>query len=122
MPPHSLLLLQLLYVGCFAPLKKAYGRQAKLLMRNKLTCITKIEFLPSLKPAFDAPITGSNIIGGFRGAGLVTFGPEAVISKLGVRLRTPPLRTMDHITFTTVRVSDKKPEYGYFIQIERIKS
>jgi hypothetical protein len=98
MPPHSFLLLQLLYVGCFAPLKKAYGRQAKLLMRNKLTRITKIEFLPSLKPAFDAPITGSNIIGGFRGAGLVTFGPEAVISKLGVRLRTPPLRTMDHIT------------------------
>jgi hypothetical protein len=29
MPPHSSHLLQPLDVGCFAPLKKAYGRQAK---------------------------------------------------------------------------------------------
>ena len=91
MPPHSSHLLQPLDVGCFSPLKKAYGRQAELLMRNKITYITKIEFLPCFKAAFDAPITESNIVGGFRGAGLVPFAPEAVISKLEVRLRTPPL-------------------------------
>ncbi|KAF1922946.1 DDE-domain-containing protein, partial [Didymella exigua CBS 183.55] len=42
MPPHSSHLLQPLDVGCFAPMKKAYGRQAELLMRNKITHITKL--------------------------------------------------------------------------------
>jgi hypothetical protein len=79
MPPHSLHLLQPLDVGCFAPLKKAYGRQAEDLMRNRITHITKTEFLPCFKGAFDAAITKSNILGGFRGAGLVPFDPEADI-------------------------------------------
>jgi hypothetical protein len=61
MPLHSSYLLQPLNVGCFAPLKKAYGRQAKLLMRNKITCITKLKFLPCFKAAFDALIIESNI-------------------------------------------------------------
>ena len=99
MPPHSSHLLQPLDVGCFAPLKKAYGRQAELLMRNKITRITKLEFLPCFKAAFDASITESNIQGGFRGAGLVPFNPEAVISKLEVRLCTPPLPTVNESTW-----------------------
>jgi hypothetical protein len=99
MPPHSSHLLQPLDVGCFAPLKKAYGRQAELLMRNKITRITKLEFLPCFKAAFDALITESNIQGGFRGAGLVPFNPEAVISKLEVRLCTPPLPTVNESTW-----------------------
>jgi hypothetical protein len=99
MPPHSSHLLQPLDVGCFAPLKKAYGRQAELLMRNKITRITKLEFLPCFKAAFDASITESNIQGGFRGAGLVPFNPEAVISKLEVRLCTPPLPTVNKSTW-----------------------
>ena len=72
-----------------APLKKAYGRQVEDLMRNRITHITKTEFLPCFIAAFNATITESNIQGGFRGAGLVPFDPEAVISKLDVRLRTP---------------------------------
>ena len=82
MPPHSSHLLQPLGVGCFAPLKKAYGR-------NHINHITKIEFLPCFIAAFKAAITKSNIQGGFRGAGLVPLDPEAVISRLDVRLRTP---------------------------------
>jgi hypothetical protein len=89
MPPHSSHLLQPLDVGCFAPLKKAYGRQAEDLMRNRITHITKLEFLPCFKRAFDAAITPSNIQGGFRGAGLVPFDPERVIMGLDVQLRTP---------------------------------
>jgi len=99
MPPHSSHLLQPLDVGCFAPMKKAYGRQAELLMRNKITRISKLEFLPCFKAAFNASITDSNIQGGFRGAGLVPFNPEAVISKLEVRLCTPPLPTVDESTW-----------------------
>ena len=90
MPPHSSHLLQPLDVGCFAPLKKAYGRQAEDLMRNKITHITKTEFLPCFIAAHNASITKSNIQGGFRGAGLVPHDPEAVLSKIDVKLRTPP--------------------------------
>jgi hypothetical protein len=65
MPPHSSHLLQPLDVGCFAPLKKAYGRQAKDLMRNRITYITKLEFLPCFICAYNAAITPNNIQGGF---------------------------------------------------------
>jgi hypothetical protein len=51
MPPHSSHLLQPLDVGCFAPLKKAYRRQAEFLIRQGINHITKIEFLPCFKVA-----------------------------------------------------------------------
>jgi len=89
MPAHSSHLLQPLDVGCFAPLKKAYGRQIEELMRNYINHVTKLEFLPAFKAAFYNSITKSNICAGFRGAGLVPLDPEAVLSKLDVRLRTP---------------------------------
>jgi hypothetical protein len=34
MPLHLLHLLQLLNVGCFGPLKKAYGHKVNMLVRN----------------------------------------------------------------------------------------
>jgi hypothetical protein len=95
MPPHSSHLLQPLDVGCFAPLKKAYGDEVNKLMRNRINHITKQEFLPCFKAAHKNAVTASNIQGGFRGAGLVPFDPERVISTLDVKLRTPspPLPT-----------------------------
>ena len=89
MPSHSSHLLQPLDVGCFAPLKRAYGKQVEDFIRNGINHITKLEFLPAFKAAFEASFTQSNIKGGFRGAGLVPYDPEAVISKLDVQLRTP---------------------------------
>jgi hypothetical protein len=91
MPPHSSHILQTLNVGCFAPLKVGYGRQAENLMRSQINHITILEFLPCFKAAFNALITTNNSLGGFRGAGLAPFDPEAVISKFDVRLRTPSL-------------------------------
>jgi hypothetical protein len=88
-PPHSSHILQPLDVGCFAPLKKVYGRQAENLIRNRINYITKAEFLPCFITAFKALFTPSNIQGGFWGAGLVPFDPERVISTLDVKLRTP---------------------------------
>ena len=64
-------------------------------MRNKITYITKLKFLPYFKAAFNALIIESNIQGGFRGAGLVPFNLEAVILKLKVRLYTLLLPTID---------------------------
>ncbi|KAJ0134501.1 Uncharacterized protein HZ326_22450 [Fusarium oxysporum f. sp. albedinis] len=89
MPPHSSHLLQPLDVGCFGPLKKAYGREIEHLIRRSITYISKTEFFPAFYVAFQAAITEQNIKGGFRGAGLAPFNPEIVISKLDVQLRTP---------------------------------
>ena len=89
MPPHSSHLLQPLDVGCFGPLKKAYGREIEDLMRARVSHITKAEFLPAFQIAFRATFTEQNIRRGFRKAGLVPFDPENVISKLDVHLHTP---------------------------------
>jgi hypothetical protein len=89
MPAHSSHLLQPLDVGCFGPLKKAYGRQVENLIRAHITHITKVEFLSALKEAFFASITEENIRGGFRGSGLVPLDLESVLSKLDIKLRTP---------------------------------
>jgi DDE superfamily endonuclease/Tc5 transposase DNA-binding domain/helix-turn-helix, Psq domain len=89
MPPHSSHLLQPLDVGCFSPLKKAYGRQIEELMRQQITHITKEDFIPAFRAAFQDSLTENNIQGGFRGSGLVPFDPERVISTLDLKLRTP---------------------------------
>jgi len=89
MPPHSSHLLQPLDVGCFRPLKQAYGRQVKDSMRSYINHISKLEFLYAFREAFFASITERNIQGGFAGAGLMPYDPERVLSKLDIKLRTP---------------------------------
>lgn len=89
MPPHSSHILQPLDVGCFSPLKRAYSRQIEDLMRARVSHITKADFFPAFKTAFHTTFTEHNIKGSFRGAGLVPFSPESVISKLDVKLHTP---------------------------------
>jgi hypothetical protein len=66
------------------------------MIRNSINHITKLEFLPAIRAAIDATFTSSNIKGGFRGAGLVPFDPETVISKLDIRLKTPTPPPTDH--------------------------
>lgn len=52
MPPHSSHLLQPLDVGCFGPLRKAYGNQIEQMMKCFIHHITKLDFLPAFKTAF----------------------------------------------------------------------
>ena len=61
MPPHSSHLLQPLDVGCFSPLKRAYGQQVSCLIRDHINHITKIEFLPAFYAAYNQSITRENI-------------------------------------------------------------
>ena len=70
-------------------MKRAYSREVESLMRNHINHITKLEFLPAFKIAFNRAFTPANICSAFRGAGLVPLQPEAVLSKLDVQLRTP---------------------------------
>ena len=89
MPAHSSHILQPLDVGCFSPLKRAYGGRIDHMIRGGVTHITKADFLPAFNAAFHATFTESNIKAGFRGTGLVPFDPESVISKLDIKLKTP---------------------------------
>jgi hypothetical protein len=90
MPPHSSHFLQPLDVACFSPLKRAYGAEISDLIRSYINHITKIEFLPAYYAAHQRLITKENICAGFQAAGLVPYNPEAVLSRLDVRLCTPP--------------------------------
>jgi hypothetical protein len=71
MLPYSSHLLQPLNVGCFSPLKRAYSRKVKALIRYYINYITKLEFLPAFKAAYDRSFTLTNICSAFRGAGLM---------------------------------------------------
>jgi hypothetical protein len=89
LPPHSSHLTQPLDVGCFSVLKRAYGRQIETFIKAHINHISKVEFFLAFAAAYKESMTAQNAQAGFRGAGLVPFDPQAVISKLDVKLRTP---------------------------------
>jgi hypothetical protein len=89
MPSHSSHLLQPLNVGYFSPLKRAYGDEIMALARVLTTKIDKPAFIKAYRTAYYKTFTESNICSSFRGAGLVPFNPEVVLSKLDIKLRTP---------------------------------
>lgn len=118
MPAHASHLLQPLDVGCFAPLKKAYGQRIENLIRNHINHISKLEFIPAFRDAFFASITPSNIRASFRGAGLVPFDPDAVISKLDVRLQTPVLSSDSEAPWSA-KTPGTQAEFGSQINFVR---
>ena len=91
---HLSHLLQPLDIACFAPLMRSYGNGIAALARSYIYYISKETFLLAFKAAYNLTFTKENARAGFRGAGLVPFNPDAVLSKLDVRLRmpTPPQR------------------------------
>ena len=84
MPAHSSHKLQPLDVGCFSPLKKAYGRIIEDLMRRHITHVSKKDFLFAFYEAYTASITSANIRAGFKASGLVPFDSERIISQLDI--------------------------------------
>ena len=89
MPAHSSHLLQPLDIGCFAVLKRAYGRMVETKMRNGINHIDKLDFLEAYPFARIEAFKSETIKNSFGAAGLVPFEPERVILKLNIRLRTP---------------------------------
>ena len=92
LPAHSSHLTQPLDVGCFSVLKRSYGLQIEHFIKAHINHISKVEFFIAFKAAYDQSITVQNGQAGFRGAGLVPYDPQVVISKLDVNLQavTPP--------------------------------
>jgi hypothetical protein len=89
MPPHSSHLLQPLDVGCFGPLKRAYGGLVEAKMRLGYNHIDKLDFLKAYPAARQQVFTIQNIQSGFRAAGILPFDPEEVLKELNIQISTP---------------------------------
>jgi hypothetical protein len=96
MPPHSSHLLQPLDVGCFAVLKRSYGRQIEGYMRNGVNHIDKPDFLAAYHAARTEAMTLANVQSSFAATGLVPHDPERVLSKLHAQLKTPTPPSTSH--------------------------
>jgi hypothetical protein len=86
MPPYLLHLLQLLDIGYFSPLKRAYGAKINALIYAYIYHVNKQSFLLAFKVAFKRVFLESNIKASFKGARLIPFNLEVVILKLNVKL------------------------------------
>ena len=91
MPPHSLHILQLLNIGCFAPLKQAYKKEVRGLVDSYIYYINKKAFLAAFKLIFNKAFSKKNILSSFRATGLVLHNLDEVLSRLEVQPRTPSL-------------------------------
>ncbi|KAJ5655071.1 hypothetical protein N7490_002074 [Penicillium lividum] len=89
MPAHSSHLLQPLDVGCFAVLKRAYGRFVSDLARVGYNHIDKFDFLDDYQRARLEAFRPNIVQNSFGATGLVPIDPERVLSKLNISLRTP---------------------------------
>ena len=67
----------------------SYGTQIEGLMRGGQTHITKEDFFPAFKVAFQQSMTAQNIQGGFRGTGITPFNPQRVLDTLPPCAKTP---------------------------------
>ena len=89
MPSHSSHLLQPLDVGCFAPLKRAYGRLVSDLARASYNHIDKLDFLTEYPQARIEAFKPQTIQTSFATTSIIPFDPERVLSKLNISLYTP---------------------------------
>jgi hypothetical protein len=89
MPPHTSHLLQPLDVGCFGPLKTAYGRLIADLARRQIFHVDKTDFLAMYHQARVSIFLEKTIKNAFKATGITPFDPEYVLSKL-VATPSPP--------------------------------
>jgi hypothetical protein len=88
MPLHSSHILQLLNVGCFAPLKQAYKKELRGLADSYINYIDKKAFLAAFKLVFNKAFLKKNILLSFRATSLVLHNLDVVLSRLEVQPRT----------------------------------
>ena len=63
-----------------------YSNRILALVRNYIIYITKENFLPVFKAAYNKAFIENNIYIGFRGAKLVLFNLDTIILKLNIQL------------------------------------
>jgi hypothetical protein len=85
MPLHTSYILQLLDVGCFAPLKQVYKKEIRGLADCYINYINKKAFLATFLGVNNKAFLKSNILSSFRATGLVPLDLEVVLLKLEVK-------------------------------------
>ena len=81
--------LQPLDVGCFAVLKRAYGRFVSDLARTSYNHINKLDFLADYLRARIEAFMPNIVQSSFAATGIVPVNTERVLSKLNISLQTP---------------------------------
>ena len=87
MPAHSSHILQPLDVGCFAPLKRAYSKEIRVLALDYIGRIDKKAFIATLREVFEKAFSKANILSSFRATGLVPSDLLVVLLKFNVKVR-----------------------------------
>jgi hypothetical protein len=90
MPAHSSHILQPLDIGCFSIIKRGYSKVIEAQARLNRVRVDKTDFLEAYQAARIEAFKPETIVNSFAGAGIVPFNPQHVISKLNIRLVTPP--------------------------------
>jgi hypothetical protein len=80
MPAYSSYKLQPLDVGCFSPLKEAYGTLVEQKGRLKVKNINKFDFLKMFPAARKSAFQLETIRNSFAGADIVLFNLDRVLS------------------------------------------
>lgn len=75
-------------MGCFSTLIKTYSCQIDFFIRLLINHISKADFCKALKEDYIRSITIAKCQSRIGGAGFILFNPNAVLSKLDVRLHT----------------------------------
>ena len=82
--PHTSHLCQPLDVGLFGPLKTALSAKLDPLLQTEVSRIRKSEWLAAFAEAREDTFSESNVLGGWRGAGLLPFNPDEVLRHIVV--------------------------------------
>ena len=82
--PHTSHLCQPLDVSLFSPLKTALSTKLDPLLQTEVSRIRKSEWLAAFAEAREDTFSESNILGGWRGAGLLPFNPDELLRHIVV--------------------------------------
>jgi len=104
LPSHSTHLLQPLNVEVFEPLSKAYKKCVHLHSRYGAVNVNKLDFLHYYQEARSTAITTQNVLSAWRAAGLISYNPSVVTSKLP-RLKTPPYASFTNFNEVQVNIA-----------------
>ncbi|SRR6266566_7279359 len=86
---HLSHLFQLFDIGYFNILKRLYGKEVENFIQSYINYIIKPDFFVYFYIIFFAIFNEENVRVSFRGISLILFNPEAVISKLDIKLYIP---------------------------------
>ena len=109
--PHSFHLIQPLNIGIFEPLKYIISFQLDPIFRTGVYCLHKVKWMKSYIKARKIDITPSNVLGGWRGAGLFPLNKHRILHQLSDN-HSKSIPSMEYITLTQFLSTGSPPDYN----------